>query len=85
MKDVQFWGVILDPPTYPKKLDIIYACSRITLQTLCFTVRIEFNLILARFWRAAIGGFHLQLLVFPFIHQFNSRIGVLVHSSFAND
>ena len=54
MNDVQFWGVILDPPTYPKKLDIIYACSRITLQTLCFTVRIEFNLILARFWRAAI-------------------------------
>ena len=32
-----------------------------------------------------IGGFHLHLLVFPFIHQFNSRIGVLVHSSFAND
>ena len=22
------------------------------------------------------GGFHLHLLVFPFIHQFNSRIGV---------
>ena len=31
------------------------------------------------------GGFHLHLLVFPFIYQFNSRIGVLVHSSFAND
>ena len=31
------------------------------------------------------GGFHLHLLVFPFVHQFNSRIGVLVHSSFGND
>jgi hypothetical protein len=31
------------------------------------------------------GGFHLHLLVFPFVNQFNSRIGVLVHSSFAND
>ena len=31
------------------------------------------------------GGFHLQLLVFPFVHQFFSRIGVLVHSSFGND
>ena len=32
-----------------------------------------------------VGGFHLHLLVFPVIYQFNSRIGVLVHSSFAND
>ena len=31
------------------------------------------------------GGFHLHLLVYPFIYQFNSTIGVLVHSSFAND
>ena len=31
------------------------------------------------------GGFHLQLLVFPFVYQFNSRIWVIVHSSFAND
>ena len=31
------------------------------------------------------GKFHLHLLVFPFVHQFNFRIGVLVHSSFAND
>ena len=31
------------------------------------------------------GGFHLHLLVFPFVYQFNSRIGVLVHTSFAND
>ena len=23
------------------------------------------------------GGFHLHLLVFPFVYQFNSRIGVL--------
>ena len=31
------------------------------------------------------GGFHLHLLVFPFVYQFNSRIGVLVHSSYAKD
>ena len=31
------------------------------------------------------GGFHLHLLVFPFVCQFNSRIGVLVHSSFSNE
>ena len=31
------------------------------------------------------GGFHLHLFVFPFVYQFNSRIGVLVKSSFAND
>ena len=31
------------------------------------------------------GGFHLHLSVFPFVYQFNSRTGVLVHSSFAND
>ena len=31
------------------------------------------------------GGFHLHLLFFSFVYQFNSRIGVLVHSSFAND
>ena len=34
---------------------------------------------------STISGFHLYLLVFPFVYQFNSRIGVLVHSSFAND
>ena len=32
-----------------------------------------------------IGGFHLHILVFPFIYKFNSRIGVLVYSSFATD
>ena len=32
-----------------------------------------------------ICGFHLHLLVFPFVYQFNSKIGVLVLSSFAND
>ena len=32
-----------------------------------------------------LGGFHPHLLVFPFVYQFNSRTGVLVHSSFAND
>ena len=32
-----------------------------------------------------LGGFHLHLLVFPFVYQFNSIIGVLVNSSFAND
>ena len=31
------------------------------------------------------SGFHLHLLVFPFVYQFNSRIGVLVNSSFEND
>ena len=31
------------------------------------------------------GGFHLHLLVFPFFYQFDSRIGVLVQSSFANE
>ena len=31
------------------------------------------------------GGFHLHLLVFPFIYQFNSRIVALVCSLFAND
>ena len=31
------------------------------------------------------GGFHPHLLVFPFVHQFNFRIWVLVQSSFAND
>ena len=28
------------------------------------------------------GGFHIHLLVFPFVYQFTSRIGVLVNSSF---
>ena len=32
-----------------------------------------------------LSGFHLQLLVFPFIYPFNSRIRVLVQSSFANE
>ena len=32
-----------------------------------------------------LGGFHPQLLVFPFVYPFNSRTGVLVHSSIAND
>ena len=31
------------------------------------------------------GGFHLHLLVFPFVYQFNSRLEALVCSSFAND
>ena len=31
------------------------------------------------------GGFHLYLLVFPFIYHFYSRIEALVSSSFAND
>ena len=31
------------------------------------------------------GGFHLYLLVFPFVYQFYSRIEALVSSSFAND
>ena len=32
-----------------------------------------------------IGGFHLYLLVFPFVYQFYSRIEALVSSSFEND
>ena len=32
-----------------------------------------------------LGGFHLHLLVFTFVYQFNSRIEALVCSSFAND
>ena len=31
------------------------------------------------------GGFHLYLLVFPFVYQFYSRIEALVSSSFEND
>ena len=31
------------------------------------------------------GGFHLHLFVFPFVYQFNSRIGVLVKSPFAKN
>ena len=31
------------------------------------------------------GGFNLHLLIFPFVYQFTSRIGVLVNSSIAND
>ena len=34
---------------------------------------------------AGLGGFHLHLLVFPFVYQFNSKIVALVYSSFAND
>ena len=33
---------------------------------------------------ASNSGFHLHLLVFSFVYQFKSRIGVLVGSSFAN-
>ena len=32
-----------------------------------------------------IGGLHLPLLALLFVYQFNSRIGLLVCSSFAND
>ena len=32
-----------------------------------------------------IVGFHLHLLVFPFVYQFNSKIVAVVYSSFAND
>ena len=32
-----------------------------------------------------LGGFHLHLLVFPFVYLFDSRIVALVYSSFAND
>ena len=32
-----------------------------------------------------VGFIYIHLLVFPFVYQINFRIGVLVHSSFAND
>ena len=32
-----------------------------------------------------VGGFYLYFLLFPFIYQFNSRIGFLLCSSFEND
>ena len=35
--------------------------------------------------RNDLGRFHLHLLLFPFIYQFNSRLEALVCSSFAND
>ena len=35
------------------------------------------------FLNHSLSGLHLHLLVFPFVYQFNSRIGVLFHSSFA--
>ena len=34
---------------------------------------------------STLGGFHLHILVFSLVYQLNSRIGVLVQSSFAND
>ena len=37
------------------------------------------------FLKQTLSRFYLHLLVLPFVYQFNSRIGVLVHSSFAND
>ena len=36
-------------------------------------------------WYVHLGGFHLYLLVFPFVYQFYSIIEALVSSSFAND
>ena len=39
---------------------------------------------LVSYFKVEYGGFHLHL-IFPFLYQFNSRIGVLVHSSFSND
>ena len=35
--------------------------------------------------KSHLGWFYLHLSVFPFIYQLNSSIGVLVHSSLAND
>ena len=32
-----------------------------------------------------LGGFHLHLLVFPFVYQFHFRMEALVCSSFTND
>ena len=52
--------------------------------------RFEYHAMREREWNSVVscrplGGFHLHLLVFPFVYQFNSRIGVLVKSSFEND
>ena len=38
-----------------------------------------------KFQGLVLGGFHLYLLVFPFVYQFYSIIEALVSSSFAND
>ena len=35
--------------------------------------------------KSGLGGFHLHLLMFPFVYQFNTKIKVLVRSSFANE
>ena len=52
--------------------------SRRQQNTTSFTVKGHRSLNLFSF--VHIGGFHLHLLVFPFIYQFNSRIRVLVNS-----
>ena len=43
-------------------------------------MRPEYHLLWTHF-----GGFHLHLLVFPFVYQFYPKIKALVYSSFAND
>ena len=51
-----------------------FACCRFKLLSYATTFYLSF--------KATIGRFHLHLLVFSFVyHVFNSRIGVLVHSS----
>ena len=43
----------------------------------------EYEKLVAYYIKASCG-FHLYLLIFPFVYQFNSRIEVLVHSSLGN-
>ena len=59
--------------------------NRLLLKMECFRGYYEQFLQNKLFLKHDLGGFHLQLLVFPFVYQFNFRIGVLVNSSFAND
>ena len=54
-----------------------FACCRFKLLSYATTFYLSF--------KATIGRFHLHLLVFSFVYQFNSRIGALVNPSFAND
>ena len=59
-------------------LGILGRCNKLYHYT--FSIH-EKLIVISYLW----SGFHLHLLVFPFVYQFNSRIGVLVNSSFAND
>ena len=55
---------------------------RIDWRMMWFLISILSMLSIQQFY---LGGFHLYLLVFPFVYQFYSIIEALVSSSFAND